>query len=593
MRCSFRRKPAWSEPMAIRMGAPASATTVSVGKPGGRGGRNHHRRTHGSNAVVGPGGGIGAGLPGVRHTPCDEEPGRRLPGSLRCPVAWAAVEAQPLPRVTPYLLRRADSMCARRLSRMFEGGERSPRSRAPLPPARRVPRRGARHARRAGRPHRGRLRRRGRPARPRRRCPRSARCSSRRGAGTSPCSATDRPAGTIRGPTSPPTGAGSASAAGSICPCAPPTTASSCASSSSGDGGCLPTDPLELEALRVAFLRLTPWLGGAPLRVAWADLVRGLVVERVVEPDERPATTEWFDERVTIVRERADDPVARSGRDCGGCAVVSACPEHRKGAHYGRKRDLLPGILHVTPTGLDTWRRCPREWRDHQLFGIPASDTDPGGVHGQQLHDALHMIHVEGSCHDVEHVGDVLVRRGLDHDDRLWGEIERHTTRCPEPDGGGRPRDHPGPVLVAPHRAVHGDRAARRAVGARRPARRARLQERAGVERPRRRRQAGAPAGLDPRSRLPTRAVCGCGSRSSTSRPRWSTTPSRSSPTPTTCSPSKRTSGARSPRSAPRPSSSGVADPDVCRRCRYRSICPDSATPGVPVWPTVDTEDDA
>jgi hypothetical protein len=37
----------------------------------------------------------------------------------------------------------------------------------------------------------------------------------------------------------------------------------------------------------------------------------------------------------------------------------------------------------------------------------------------------------------------------------------------------------------------------------------------------------------------------------------------------------------------------GVADPDVCGRCRYRSICPDSATPGVPVWPTVDVEDDA
>jgi hypothetical protein len=37
----------------------------------------------------------------------------------------------------------------------------------------------------------------------------------------------------------------------------------------------------------------------------------------------------------------------------------------------------------------------------------------------------------------------------------------------------------------------------------------------------------------------------------------------------------------------------GVADPEVCGRCRYRSICPESATPGVPVWPTVDTEDDA
>jgi hypothetical protein len=36
----------------------------------------------------------------------------------------------------------------------------------------------------------------------------------------------------------------------------------------------------------------------------------------------------------------------------------------------------------------------------------------------------------------------------------------------------------------------------------------------------------------------------------------------------------------------------GISDREVCARCRYRSICPDSATPGVPVWPTVDAEDD-
>ena len=37
----------------------------------------------------------------------------------------AVEETQAAPRVTPFLLQRADSMCARRLSRMFEGGERS------------------------------------------------------------------------------------------------------------------------------------------------------------------------------------------------------------------------------------------------------------------------------------------------------------------------------------------------------------------------------------------------------------------------------------------------------------------------------------
>jgi hypothetical protein len=37
----------------------------------------------------------------------------------------------------------------------------------------------------------------------------------------------------------------------------------------------------------------------------------------------------------------------------------------------------------------------------------------------------------------------------------------------------------------------------------------------------------------------------------------------------------------------------GVADPEVCRTCRYRSICPDSAATGVPMWPQVDGDPEA
>ena len=35
----------------------------------------------------------------------------------------------------------------------------------------------------------------------------------------------------------------------------------------------------------------------------------------------------------------------------------------------------------------------------------------------------------------------------------------------------------------------------------------------------------------------------------------------------------------------------GVADADVCVRCQYRSICPESAAPSVPIWPAVDDDD--
>src|SRR6185312_13673561 len=147
----------------------------------------------------------------------------------------------------------------------------------------------------------------------------------------------------------------------------------------------------------------------------------------------RPAVTEWFDRRLSIVHDRAAEPTTTPGDDCGTCAVVAACPEHRRGAHYGRRRDLLPGILHVTPTNLDTWRRCPREWRNACLFGIPSSDTDPGTVHGQQMHDVLRLVHERGTCRDRAHVDDVLESHGFADNERMRAELARHTTRCPTP----------------------------------------------------------------------------------------------------------------------------------------------------------------
>src|SRR5438093_3336050 len=40
-----------------------------------------------------------------------------------------------------------------------------------------------------------------------------------------------------------------------------------------------PADPLDLPAVRTAFLRLTPWLEGHPLRIVWVDLLCGVVRE--------------------------------------------------------------------------------------------------------------------------------------------------------------------------------------------------------------------------------------------------------------------------------------------------------------------------
>ena len=232
MRCSFKRKPAWSEPMAIRMGAPAVGDPVSVRKSRRQSGARRGR----SGLTVGR-----------------AAAARSLAGS---------VGPRALPKVTPYLLRRADDDVRPAAGPRVRGRRAVPRSGAPVPDARRLPRRGARRPRRAHGARARRLRRsrrrpraRGAPGARRRparwyvemfgdRAAAAARPRARRA---------DRLAGpglriggwvdlTVR---------------------RPPTAGSSSASSSSGAGGSPVDDPLELEAVRVAVLRLSPWCDGA------------------------------------------------------------------------------------------------------------------------------------------------------------------------------------------------------------------------------------------------------------------------------------------------------------------------------------------
>ncbi|MFI5054535.1 MAG: PD-(D/E)XK nuclease family protein, partial [Acidimicrobiia bacterium] len=159
-----------------------------------------------------------------------------------------------------------------------------------------------------------------------------------------------------------------------------------------------------------------------------------VVRERTVTvASELPELTRWFEERVEVVRARIAEPDAQMGADCGTCKFVAACPEHPTGAHFSsRKGDLLPGILTMTPTALDTWRRCAREWRSAYVLSVPSSDTDQGAAHGQKMHDVLRLVHEQGSCHDAAHIDDVLMAHGFDADERVRTELIRHARRCPE-----------------------------------------------------------------------------------------------------------------------------------------------------------------
>lgn len=91
-----------------------------------------------------------------------------------------------------------------------------------------------------------------------------------------------------------------------------------------------PGEPLESVDIRLAVLRLGRWAGGERLRVRWCDLVGGEVRTQDVDLQaETPGMKTWLDERIRVVEERSAQPIPEPGIDCATCAHVPACPVHR------------------------------------------------------------------------------------------------------------------------------------------------------------------------------------------------------------------------------------------------------------------------
>ena len=198
------------------------------------------------------------------------------------------------------------------------------------------------------------------------------------------------------------------------------------------DGRAPREDPLELESILLAVLRLARWVGDDPLLVSWSDLVRGTRYERRVNMTELPDLVARFDSKLTRVRERVADPVPALGTDCGECHHIWRCSAHPHGINVmARANDVRPGIIRMSPTAFDVWSRCRRAWRSQYLLSVPASDDGAPSHHGLQLHSLLRFVHEHGSCQDPRHVQDVLHAHGADA--RLRVEVQRHAARCPSP----------------------------------------------------------------------------------------------------------------------------------------------------------------
>ncbi len=206
------------------------------------------------------------------------------------------------------------------------------------------------------------------------------------------------------------------------------------------------------------------------------------------------------------------------------------------------------------------------------------------------MHDVLRVVHEQGSCRDDAHVDDVLVANGFDTNDRMRGELARHRTRCPDPAEAlgheitrARFFRHPSTPFMATARfdalwahdgvldardyktgqvwsdRVADDKQARLQAWVLAPLAEARgLALRISFE------HLAAEVVDDPEPFEPDADDL----RAIEEELRLEVAAIRETT-----------------------EFAGVADTEVCRRCRYRSICPDSTVPGVPVWPTVEPED--
>ncbi|HEV7525991.1 MAG TPA: PD-(D/E)XK nuclease family protein [Acidimicrobiia bacterium] len=95
-----------------------------------------------------------------------------------------------------------------------------------------------------------------------------------------------------------------------------------------------------------------------------------------------------------------------------------------------RAKRLLSDIVSLTPSNYEDFTRCPRLFYCNALLGLPASDPAPSTDQGLLVHDMLRKIHADGDCYDTDHVTDVLGGHGFDTPS-VREMISRHADRCP------------------------------------------------------------------------------------------------------------------------------------------------------------------
>jgi hypothetical protein len=255
-----------------------------------------------------------------------------------------------------------------------------------------------------------------------------------------------------------------------------------------------------------------------------------------------------------------------------------------RGAAMSRER-LLPDLPSLSPSALDDWLRCPRLYLDRHLLRVPESDRGTSARTGNLVHDLLRLVHVQGDCQDEAQRAEVLESHGESVDGAVGTMLRRHAERCPSPRAVARGHEQDvvrvarnGPVWIGTGRldAIW------------------EYDDLLDVRDYKSGRVLTSDLAEDPRARMQAwLAVPLAGGRRI--RVRYEHLGPDAGPDPVDLEPDAEDLAridaelrgvvddirhAAAVREFP-----GVADADTCRTCAYRSICPDSAAPGDPVWP--------
>lgn len=356
--------------------------------------------------------------------------------------------------------------------------------------------------------------------------------------------------------------------------------------------GKIPDDPLDHWGVRLALLRLDDWIAGEPILVSWTDLLHGVRRERLVDPtDVGPEVRADLDDRVAVIRDRTVRPEPVPSADCATCKFRKGCTEFPKAITVRTRRgSRLPAVMSITPSSVEAWHRCRRMWHSQHLLSVPASDGSTPGAHGLQVHDLLRHLHRDGPCDDPARIDEIVDAHG--DDARVRAELHSHARRCPS---GAK---------------TYGHEFTRSRLFARYPNFLASARIDAawlhdGILDLRDYKTGGSwytRVADDPRARLQAWVMAPIAAeRGIQLRLRYEHLATEINDDPDEWEPDADDLVAvqdelmdlvNSIRAAEGTENGwvGVADAEVCRTCRYRSICPDSALPGVAGWPRVDDD---